>query len=128
MKKSSYQSHKRELDQETLSGSDKEEVSITNNLQEILLKKRDSNFAKSCKISEIYSGRIMSASGSAGDKSVSSRKRQSSSSSKPSPSCDQSFSSDRSRLLDSMPTLHNFASKFLFHICSSFMESLSKKS
>ena len=119
MKKSSHQSHKRDADQETLSGSDKEEVSITNNLQEILLKKRDSNFAKSCKISEIYSGRITSASGSSGDKSVSSRKRQSSSTSKPS-NCDLSFSSDRSRPFDSMPTLHNFASKFLFHICSSF--------
>ena len=114
MKKSSFHKRNADQDQETLSGSDKEEVSITNNLQEILLKKRDSNFAKSCKISEIYSGRITSASGSSAvDKTVSSRKRQSSSTSKPS-TCGQS--SDISRQFDSMPTLHNFASKFLSFI------------
>ena len=107
VKRSSPVAHKKDLssiitqDQETLSGSDKEEVSITNNLHGILLKKRETpNFAKSCKISKIYSGRLPGA----GDKSFSKKKQMNTFRSS---NCDSNIC-DNSREYDSMPTLHNY--------------------
>ena len=106
-KRSTPVTHKKDLssiitqDQETLSGSDKEEVSITNNLHGILLKKRETpNFAKSCKISKIYSGRLPGA----GDKSFSKKKQMNTFRSS---NCDSNIC-DNSREYDSMPTLHNY--------------------
>ena len=107
VKRSTPGTHKKDLssiitqDQETLSGSDKEEVSITNNLHGILLKKRETpNFAKSCKISKIYSGRLPGA----GDKSFSKKKQMNTFRSS---NCDSNIC-DNSREYDSMPTLHNY--------------------
>merc|ERR1712106_1192527 len=102
---------------ETLSGSspEREDAPIINNLQEISQSKRDSNFAKSCKISEIYrSGFSNSSSHKPTDKAHVKKKSNTSKAS----TCDfnvgddsQNDNSTKAREFESMPQLYDFSSE-----------------
>ena len=97
---------------ETLSGSspEREDSPIIDNLQEISQTKRDSNFAKSCKISEIYrSGLSNSLSQRPFDKAHVKKKLNTSKAT----TCDdsQNDNTPKSREFDTMPQLYDFSSE-----------------
>lgn len=120
LKKSSLLCQKSEYSNspmETLSGSspEREDEPMPNNLQEISQSKRDSNFAKSCKISEIYrSGLSNSLTHKPTDKAHVKKKVNASKSS----TCDFTICDDpindnstKSREFDSMPQLYDFSNE-----------------
>jgi histone-lysine N-methyltransferase ASH1L len=100
---------------ETLSGSspEREDAPIIDNLQEISQSKRDSNFAKSCKISEIYRSGLSNASSHKSTDKTHVKKKVNTS--KPAPCdfnvCDDSQNDTKSREFESMPQLYDFSSE-----------------
>lgn len=119
-KKTNSKSHRKEYlaisnnEPQSESGSEKEEVSITNNLSEIFHNKRDIKSSKSGKISEIYLART--------------EFTPSTTLPEPSPtSCDLDICDKPGDFAGCMPTLHNFSGNDIKYLYCSIINFIDKK-